>query len=80
MGTEATTLLERTNNPAEHMSRHPQPLGAVVPMQEVTIKQYVNYIARTSLPEAMTIEEIIGADKQERTMQIALELTRSGTI
>lgn len=65
------------DNPADYMSRHPLTHRNVSISQSVA-EQYVNFIATTSAPKAMTLAEIAEETAKDRTLMHAISLTQSG--
>ena len=54
------------NNPADYLSRHP--IQSSRKQQHLT-EEYVNFIASTSIPKTMTMDEIITATNSDRSLQ-----------
>ena len=58
------------DNPSDYISRHPiQPEKSDA--KENVAEQYVNFIAETSTPAAMTLDEVKMASLQDKTLMQA---------
>ena len=67
------------DNPADYMSRHPIAMRNKKRSHgEKVAEQYVNFITNQALPKAMTLSEVKSASITDKTLQKAIELTRSG--
>ena len=69
-----------STNPSDYLSRHPEP-NAQTPdqtsLQERVAEQYVNFLATTSTPRSMTLEDIENETKKDKTIQTVISLVRS---
>ena len=65
-------------NPADYMSRHPLGNAVSASNQEEYTEEYVNFIADTSIPVAMTLEEVKSATCSDPLLQMVCGLVRSG--
>ena len=67
-------------NPRDYLSRHPEP-NAQTPnqtsLQERVAEQCVNFLATTSIPRSMTLEDIKNETKKDKTIQTVLSLVCS---
>ena len=66
-----------SENAADYLSRHVT--DASCSMQEKYTEDYVCFITHTSVPKAMTIEEIASATNNDRTLQCVRAALRTGT-
>ena len=55
------------DNPADYLSRHPVKHSKHT--QEKLAEQYVNFIALNSVPKAMSLQEIVKATNEDKTLQ-----------
>ena len=55
------------DNPADYLSRHPVKHSKHT--QEKLAEQYVNFIALNSVPKAMSLQEIVEATNEDKTLQ-----------
>ena len=62
------------DNPADYMSRHPVNRSSVRNITE----EYVNFIATTSVPRALTLSEVQAATAQDATLQHVMKMQRQG--
>ena len=69
-----------STNPSDYLSRHLEP-NAQTPnqtsLQERIAKQYVKFLATTSTPRSMTLEDIKNETKKDKTIQTVISLVRS---
>lgn len=65
------------DNPADYMSRHPARHTQPVSRQEKVAEEYVNYIAATSAPKALTLSQIAEATARDPTLQAVMEAVRT---
>ena len=64
-------------NPADYMSRHPSRTES--DSREGNIAEvYVNFIASQAVPRAMSLDEVKMASANDKTIQKAIEFTRTG--
>ena len=57
-----------SSNPSDYLSRHPINTGKISLQQKVA-EQHVNFIANTSTPKSMTLDEIKDATSKDKTLQ-----------
>ena len=57
-------------NPADFMSRHP---NSTAPEEQNLAEDYVNYVCTTTVPKAMTLEEIKQETKRDAEMQAVIK-------
>lgn len=65
-------------NTADYLSRHPREGSVSSGHEEKVAEYYVNFICETSVPRAMTLDEIKSAALMDKTIQRAIEFTRNG--
>ena len=65
-------------NTADYLSRHPREDNVSSGHEEKVAEYYVNFICDTSIPKAMSLDEIKSATMSEKTVQKAIEFTRNG--
>ena len=65
------------DNPADYPSRHPSKQFTAVSREEKIAEEYVNYIAITSTPNALTFQEIEEATKTDATLQAVMTAIRT---
>ena len=53
--------------------------GHVADTQEKCTTEYISFIMHTSVPKAMTVEEIVSATKNDCTLQCVRDAIRPGT-
>ncbi len=69
-----------SSNPSDYLSRHPEPndeARSKTSLQERVAEQYVNFLAITSTPRSMTLDDIKNETKKDKTMQQVMSLVRS---
>lgn len=69
-----------STNPSDYLSRHPESTGPTcrkTSLQERVAEQYVNFLAFTSTPRSMTLDDIKKETKKDKTMQKVMSLVRS---
>ena len=57
------------DNPADYMSRHPDPKQSQAPCHLSRIDAYVNFVTTNVLPSAVTLQEIKDATATDETLQ-----------
>ena len=57
------------DNPADHMSRHPDPKQSQTPCHLSRIDAYVNFVTTNAVPSAVTLQEIKDATATDETLQ-----------
>ena len=65
-------------NTADYLSRHPREDNVSSGHEEKVAEYYVNFICETSIPKAMSLDEIKSATMSDKTVQKAIEFTRNG--
>ena len=71
------TYKSGANNPADYLLRHPTPTSTK--KQERMTEEYINFITSSSVPKAMTLEEIVTATNSDGTLkelQVAIKLNK----
>ena len=66
-----------SENAADYLSRHVT--DALYHKQEKYTEEYISFITENSVPKAMTIEEIVSATNNDRTLQCVRAAIRAGT-
>jgi len=66
-----------SENAADYLSRHV--VDASCSKQEKYTEEYISFITHTSVPKAMTVEEIVSATNNDRTLQCVRAAIRAGT-
>ena len=66
------------DNPADYMSRHPSKQNILSSREEKMAEDYVQFISQTSLPNALTIEEVQLATEQDSTLQVVIKMIQTG--
>ena len=66
------------DNPAHYMSRHPSKQNILSSREEKMAEDYVQLISQTSLPNALTIEEVQLATEQDSTLQVVIKTIQMG--
>ena len=61
------------DNPADYMSRHPEKSTTPNSRQERVAEEFVDYIAHTSAPKALKLEDIAEATHQDPTLQAVVD-------
>ena len=65
-------------NPADYMSRHPPEVVADdIPCQQKLAEAYVNWVAESSVPKAMTFQDVKLATARDKTLQEVMRLVRT---
>ena len=62
------------DNPADYLSRHPNETTTRNSRQEIIAEEYINFIASSTVPKAMTQKEIEDSTQQDATLQKVKEL------
>ena len=68
------------SNPSDYLSRHPEPNDqtcSTKSLQERVAEQYVNFLAITSTPRSMSLDDIKNETQKDQTMQKVMSLVRS---
>jgi transposase InsO family protein len=65
-------------NPADYMSRHPSSHTEPCSRQEKVAEEYINYIATTSTPTALTLSMIAEATGRDPTLRAVIDAVQSG--
>ena len=63
-------------NPADYLSRHPTKFASQTSRQQKVAEEYVNYLATTSTPKALTTQHIETATESDPTLQAVTEAIR----
>ena len=66
------------DNPADYMSRHLSKQNILSNREEKMAEDYVQFISQTSLPNALTIEEVQLATEQDSTLQVVIKMIQTG--
>ena len=66
-----------SENAADYLSRHV--VDASCSKQEKYTEEYISFITQTSVPKAITVEEIVSATNNDHTLQCVRAATRTGT-
>ena len=66
------------DNPADYLSRHPQPLIQPTSREQKVAEEYVNFISNHVIPRAMTLDDIRAATEQDPTLQAVWSSIQSG--
>ena len=64
--------------PADYMSRHPVKQNVPSSREEKIAEEYVDFISQTSVPNAIVLEEVQAATKEDKALQIVIEMCASG--
>ncbi|XP_057375023.1 uncharacterized protein K02A2.6-like [Daphnia carinata] len=62
------------NNPADFISRHPAHQNRTPSREEIIAENYVNHIAMTSAPKAVTIKEVAEATARDKAIQVIAKM------
>ena len=65
-------------NPADNMSRHPSNHTEPYSRQEKVAEEYINYVATTSTPSALTLSMIAEATRRDPTLRAVIDTIESG--
>ena len=57
------------NNPADHMSRHPDPKQSQASHHVSRVDAYVNFVTNNAVPPAITLQEVKDATAADETLQ-----------
>ncbi|KAK3697503.1 hypothetical protein QZH41_002099 [Actinostola sp. cb2023] len=57
------------DNPADYMSRHPDPKHSTSPNHLSRVDSYVNFVTANAVPNAVTLQEIQDATAKDHTLQ-----------
>ena len=66
------------DNPADYMSRHPATKDVRSCREEKIAEEYVEFISQTSVPNAITLEEVRAATAKDKVLQTVIELCSTG--
>ena len=66
------------DNPADYMSRHPVTKNVRSSREEKIAEEYVDFISQTSVPNAITLEEVQAATSKDKVLQTVIELCNTG--
>ena len=66
------------DNPADYMSRHPATKDVRSSRGEKIAEEYVEFISQTSVPNAITLEEVRAATAKDKILQAVIELCNTG--
>ena len=69
---------KRDGNPADYLPRHPSKQTIAASREEKIAEEYVNYIAMTSTPKALTVSELEEATKADVTLQAVSKAIETG--
>ena len=64
------------NNPADYLSRHPTQ-ECLSSREEIIAENFVNFLATTSTPKAMSVEEVQSETEKDQTLQKVIEMVRT---
>ena len=68
-------------NPSDYFSRHPLDKGSARPSRGQKIaEQYVNFIADTSTPKSISLEDVKKATAEDKTIQKVMYMVRTGRL
>ena len=67
-------------NSADYMSRHPSKQAQPVSNQEKVAEEYISYIATTSTPKVLKLDEIAAATARDSTLQAVITAVRTGKL
>ena len=65
-------------NPTDYLSRHPSKQTIAASREEKIAEEYVNYIAGTSTPKALTVSKLEEATKSDVTLQAVSKAIETG--
>lgn len=65
-------------NPSDYLSRHPQPLDKPVSREEHIAEEYINFIASSAVPKALTERQILNETLADPTLRAVSDLIISG--
>jgi hypothetical protein len=65
-------------NPADYMSRHPAASNATSSRQQKVAEDYINFIADTSMPGAITLDEVKQCTLKDSTLQQVMDCIHTG--
>jgi transposase InsO family protein len=66
------------DNAADYMSRHPDVAKQTSSREQTIAELYVNFITESSVPRAMSLDDIKTATAADHTLCLAMELVRTG--
>ena len=66
------------DNPADYMSRHPATKDVRSSREEKIAEEYVEFISQTSVPSAITLEEVRAATTKDKVLQTIIKLCNTG--
>ena len=66
------------NNPADYLSRHTPSVIKASTQEERRMEEYVNYIATTSVPKAMTLAEIEASTEHDAVLKAVITAMKTG--
>ena len=69
-----------TGNPADYLSRHPSCGVAPNTWQEKVAEEFVNFLAETSTPKAINLNDVKSAMKNYATLQVVMKAVQTGKI
>ena len=67
-------------NSADYMLRHPSKQAQPVSNQEKVAEEYISYIATTSTPKVLKLDEIAAATARDSTLQAVITAVRTGKL
>jgi len=59
-------------NPADYLSRHPVKIASKE--QSDMAEEYINFLTHAAVPDTLTLDEIIEATQQDRTLRACAQL------
>lgn len=65
-----------SSNPSDYLSRHPV-ASRNIPQQQKIAEQHVNFVANTSTPKSMTLDEIKDASSKDATLQKVISFVKT---
>ena len=75
---QVTVLYEQgKGNPADYISRHPEKCTLPSSRQERVAEEFVDYIAHTSRPNALSLEDVVEATTKDPTLQAVTDAVRT---
>ena len=66
------------DNPADYMSRHPVNQNVESSREEKIAEEYVDFISQTSVPNAITLDEVKAATVEDKLLQTVIEICTTG--
>ena len=66
------------DRPADYISRLPATMDVQSRREETIAEEYVEFISQTSVPYAITLEEVHAVTAKDKVLQIVIELCNTG--